>query len=121
METTNQIELETPAYPNVVYGPWTLALRLVEIRKDEPGWRVQAESPNYPYGSITVMTYKNYEESLKKFNDVAAGIKPEVTAETERKFICSYCSKELGDNPPFAELLPHLDHDFAYCGCRGWD
>lgn len=121
METANHIELETPAYPNVAYGPWTLALRLVEIRAGEPGWRVQAESPNYPYGNITVMTYKNYEESLKKFNEVAAGINPEVTAETERKFLCTYCDKELGKDAAFPELLPFRDHDIAYCGCKGWN
>ena len=121
METTNNIELETPAYPNVAYGPWTLALRLVEIRKDEPGWRVQVESPNYQYGSVTVMTYKKYEESLKKFHEVAAGISPEATAETERKLQCSYCKKELGEGAAFPELLPHREYDIAYCGCRGWD
>ena len=115
------LELTAPAYANTSYGPWTLALRLVEIRKDEPGWRVQAESSNYPYGSITVMTYKNYEESLNKFNEVAASIDLNVTAETERKLLCSYCRKELGEDAAFPELLPHREYDVAYCGCRGWD
>jgi hypothetical protein len=115
------IELEAPAYPNVAYGPWTLALRLAEIRKGESGWRVQVESPNYKYGSVTVMTYKNYDDAVKSFNHTAAGINPEVTAETERKLLCSYCKKELGEGAAFPEVLPHREYDIAYCGCRGWD
>jgi hypothetical protein len=86
-------ELTSPAYANAAYGPWTLAMRLVEIRKGEPGWRVQVESPNYKYGTVTVMTYKNYDEAAKRFNEVAADIDLSVTAETERKVTCSYCKK----------------------------
>jgi hypothetical protein len=39
------------------------------------------------------MTYKNYDEAAKRFNEVAADIDLSVTAETERKVTCSYCKK----------------------------
>jgi len=121
MELTKEIELETPAYQNAARGPWTLALRLVEIRVGDPGWRVQAESPNWGYSPITVMTYKKYEDAVKKFTEVSDGIDTSVTAETPRKILCSYCDKELAADAAFIELLPFRDHDIAYCGCRGWD
>ena len=114
-------ELTAPAYANVAYGPWTLAMRPVEIREGQPGWRVQVESPNYKFDHVTVMTYRSYDEAAKKFGEVAASIDPNVTAETERKILCLYCKKELGGDAAFHEVVPHLPNDFGYCGCRGWD
>lgn len=115
------LELTAPAYANAAYGPWTLALRPVEIRKDEPGWRVQVESPNYKFGHVTVMTYRSYDEAVKKFDGVAASIDLSVSEETERKILCLHCKKELGGDAAFHEVVPHLPHDFGYCGCSGWD
>jgi len=116
-----QIELTAPAYANAPYGPWTLALRSVEIREGQPAWRIQSESPNYKYNDVCVMTYVKYDEALKRFNELAASIDLSVTAETERKRLCSTCDKELSGDPAFPQTLPHRAFDIAYCGCKGWD
>jgi hypothetical protein len=119
-EIKNQ-ELTAPAYANSMNGPWTLALRSVEIRDGQPGWRVQCESPNDAYAR-TIMTYKTYEEALDRFTAVKEGIDTKVPATAARELFCSYCKSKLNDSTAaFKEPLPHLPYDTAYCGCRGWD
>lgn len=115
-------ERTAPAFANAPKGPWTLALRLVEIREGLPGWRIQNESPNYERGPITVMTYRDYQEAFDKFQGFKAGIDLEITEDAERKVLCSRCKKELSaDFRPFFDIMPHRPHDLAYCGCGGWD
>lgn len=118
------LELTAPAYANAPKGPWTLAIRLVEIREGQKGWRIQAESPNYEYGPINAMTYleSDYDKALSHFENLRDGIDLSVPADAERKVKCSYCDKELGEAfRPFLELRPFRSYDSAYCGCYGWD
>ena len=123
-EYDDDVELTTPAYANAPQGPWTLAVRLVEIRTGQNGWRVQAESPNYKYGEVTAMTYpeSDYKKAVAHFERLKSEIDLSVPADAERKVLCSYCDKELGEDfRPFLQLLPFKSNDIGYCGCKGWD
>ena len=116
------LELTAPAYANAPQGPWTLALRLVEIREGQAGWRIQCESPNYKYETVTVMTYidTKYDEALAHFEKVRDSIDLSVPADAERHATCTYCNK-VTTIRSFYSIKPYRAEDDDYCGCRGWD
>jgi hypothetical protein len=116
------LELTAPTYANTPEGPWTLAIRLVEIRTGQNGWRVQAESPTYKYGPVTAMTYleSDYEKALSHFEKLKDTIDLSVPADAERHARCTYCNS-ITTMRAFFSILPWRDHDDDYCGCRGWD
>jgi hypothetical protein len=115
-------ELTAPAYANAPQGPWILALRHVEIREGQAGWRIQAESPNYKYQTQIAMTYleNQYEKALTHFETLCSKVDLSVPADAERHATCTYCRRVVTHHA-FYSIRPWSDSDDDYCGCRGWD
>jgi len=124
MNTLVEKEITAPAAANVPNGPWTMAIRYVELDFRPAGtfaWRVQCESPNAAKPEI-VMTWPKYEQALRTFNEMQDElIAVNYGVGKPRRILCSYCKNDITDNAHFPQSVPQRAFDFGYCGCGGWD